>query len=483
MVGIGDYVKNTAIGELVIPGGCGPIYSEGRELLRRIFVTVRDEEWREITPTEWRSETNASGSTCTLFGRHTSERVDFRWQGTLTVSADRRRLKFAMQGRSLREMRVCRLGLVVLHPVEVTVAAQLTALGPQGTQHFTPSRQIHPQAIVNGLPSAMTEPFTELTIARADFGTLRLHLTGELFELEDQRNWGDASFKTYCTPLRLGFPRALPRGAEISQSMEMSYEPAAVGAAAQDQGISTHIEAVSDSLSPKRSTQVGIVLPVGSQAPARPGPVAAWDHLHVELTEAKAAQTAYLLGVSFAMARLEVVLAIGDGIGIAAPIRNALTQFKPQIDRVLLRDTHNPLPGREALAEARRTLKACGLSSVPVFILPNGYFVELNRGRLDGLQADGIAFPFSATVHAEDDSTIFENIESLPDMVSTARRLAGVDDIAICPLALYYPSRQGRFPKDLTLPWVSRLIARGAAAGAASITLGTDVVETLWSVS
>ena len=29
---------------------------------------------------------------------------------------------------------------------------------------------------------------------------------GETFEMEDQRNWTDASFKTYCTPLSLPYP-------------------------------------------------------------------------------------------------------------------------------------------------------------------------------------------------------------------------------------------------------------------------------------
>ena len=29
---------------------------------------------------------------------------------------------------------------------------------------------------------------------------------GDIFEMEDQRNWTDASYKIYSTPLRLPFP-------------------------------------------------------------------------------------------------------------------------------------------------------------------------------------------------------------------------------------------------------------------------------------
>jgi len=35
---------------------------------------------------------------------------------------------------------------------------------------------------------------------------------GDVFETEDQRNWTDASFKTYCPPLRLPYPRPFEAG-------------------------------------------------------------------------------------------------------------------------------------------------------------------------------------------------------------------------------------------------------------------------------
>ncbi|MEJ7709389.1 MAG: hypothetical protein WKF84_05910 [Pyrinomonadaceae bacterium] len=35
---------------------------------------------------------------------------------------------------------------------------------------------------------------------------------GEIFEMEDQRNWTDASYKTYCTPLRLALPVLIAKG-------------------------------------------------------------------------------------------------------------------------------------------------------------------------------------------------------------------------------------------------------------------------------
>ncbi len=53
-----------------------------------------------------------------------------------------------------------------------------------------------------------------------------VHFAGDEFEMEDQRNWTDASFKTYCTPLDLPFPVNVPAGTEIAQSITLTVHPA-----------------------------------------------------------------------------------------------------------------------------------------------------------------------------------------------------------------------------------------------------------------
>ena len=41
-------------------------------------------------------------------------------------------------------------------------------------------------------------------------------MEGETFETEDQRNWSDASFKTYGTPLHLPFPVEVEEGTRVA---------------------------------------------------------------------------------------------------------------------------------------------------------------------------------------------------------------------------------------------------------------------------
>src|SRR5215210_957137 len=47
-------------------------------------------------------------------------------------------------------------------------------------------------------------------------------MEGDVFEMEDQRNWTDASYKTYVRPLALPWPYTLCAGESIAQRVSLS---------------------------------------------------------------------------------------------------------------------------------------------------------------------------------------------------------------------------------------------------------------------
>ena len=77
---------------------------------------------------------------------------------------------------------------------------------------------------------AAVSPRDELELDLAT--TVELLFEGDLFETEDQRNWTDASFKTYCTPQELGFPFAAEPGNGFVRSHLPGRLRAGSGAAA-----------------------------------------------------------------------------------------------------------------------------------------------------------------------------------------------------------------------------------------------------------
>jgi hypothetical protein len=203
----------------------GPVFAGTVEIIRRIFVAVRDANWREVPPTEWRCEPHDDDSGLDLQARHRTAGIDFVWRGVFRIDAAVRRLRFAFKGEALRDLDICRLGLVVLHPVERVIGETLTAVGPEGTESLNVASDIYPQAISNKLPLAMIKPFHELRMGLNGYGGFVLRFSGDLFEFEDQRNWAESTFKSYCTPLGLGYPRRIQADATIAHSVEIELRP------------------------------------------------------------------------------------------------------------------------------------------------------------------------------------------------------------------------------------------------------------------
>src|SRR4051794_18085615 len=101
--------------DLVKHGSIGPIWSDGSEIIRRIFVTVRDKNWQEIAPQHWETAVDHASGDVLISARHTSDLVDFAWRGEFKVMDHGRKATFSFSGEVLKDMDVCRLGLVVLH--------------------------------------------------------------------------------------------------------------------------------------------------------------------------------------------------------------------------------------------------------------------------------------------------------------------------------------------------------------------------------
>ena len=461
------------LNSLVQRGALGPFYCEGHEVLRRIFVTVRDRHWQEIAPTEWEAAIDESRRTVSMAARHISELVDFEWHGTLQVSEDSRTLQFAFAGTVRRDMEICRLGLIVLHPLESLIGSRLTAKGLQGSERITVAGQIHPQPIVDGVPDSLLEPFSELRIDREDFGGLALFFAGDQFELEDQRNWGDASFKTYCTPLRLGVPRRVKAGTAVAHRVEVEFEPA------------PHIVRASGAAA-SQTIQPATPLPElgrewrGSQSLDHlDHEDRTWQHIHVDATDAVAAAALPRLLESVTAPSIQLALSIGPGETLPAELLGRLADYPARIARLLISGPGTSPPDRPTIERCRQA--AAGVShSLPVWAATKGYFVEFNRAVPFDLPVDGIAFPLTATVHSDDVATVNENVATIRDIADTAASLSGAAPLALVPLAVHYPPSAARpLPQSLIASWLAATLEHARLAGVASITLGEDVIRAL----
>ena len=120
---------------------------------------------------------------------------------------------------SLTEFATNRTGLVVLHPPALA-GTELTVRHSGGAVE----RTLFPGRISPHQPAF---DIAGLSWSHDGLG-VDVRFTGDVFEMEDQRNWTDASYKTYSRPLALPFPYPLAEGERVVQSIDVSVSGAPV---------------------------------------------------------------------------------------------------------------------------------------------------------------------------------------------------------------------------------------------------------------
>lgn len=207
----------------------------GEELVRRIHVAVRDVSWGTV-PGRVRDrsvETTAAGFLVEFEVEHQRDELLFRWRGRLEGKADGT-ISYRLSGVAERGFDHNRIGICALLPPAPWSERELRAAGPDGCRSERLAAAISPQLLHEGTELPVVPAFERLTLPLAD-GELELRFAGDLWEIEDQRNWGDASFKAYSTPLWLGTPHRLEAGEGVAQSL-------AIRASGEGGGVATEID-------------------------------------------------------------------------------------------------------------------------------------------------------------------------------------------------------------------------------------------------
>src|SRR5205807_8032589 len=113
-----------------------------------------------------------------------------------------------------------RTGFVVLHPIAGVAGEPVEVLHVDGS-----TEQARFPALIKPY-----QPFMDiraLTHQVAPGLRVTCRMEGDTFEMEDQRNWTDASYKTYVRPLALPWPYTLSAGTRLEQSVSLAIEGSA----------------------------------------------------------------------------------------------------------------------------------------------------------------------------------------------------------------------------------------------------------------
>jgi D-apionolactonase len=440
------------------------VHLAGREVVRRIYGAVRDHAWHTI-PARLSGLTIDAGAdrfACRYRAEHRQDEVAFTWSAEIDGSADGM-LTFAFDGVAEATFRRNRIGLCLLHPLPALAGARARVTTSGGA-----IRPLHlPDLVAIPQPVDGFDDVAHLAVEVAPNLWLDAAFEGDVFQVEDQRAWIDASTKTYSTPVSRPKPVTVERGTRIRQRVTLRLvgdgRPIGAGAAP------FVIDRTSGELrfgDGARGHVPRIGLPAAlAQAPLRPA------HVRVDLDLTDAGTRAMLPPLEAAAIPLELALHLpADGAAAERALDRVVLTGMP-VARVLA-FTHGHDTTQAATLDAVRAWRDRQRDHLGVPIA-TGTPGDLARIHVAGSfpKADAVCWAMDPQAHATDLTSIGETPAGARDQaVTVGRRYPGLPAAITATFGRHgRPDRRAR--SLFTAAWTLALLGALGEAGAASVTL------------
>lgn len=395
-----------------------------KEIVRMINHYIRDATWANVPMTivSEKIEKNETSFSVDYEALCQAGDIQFKWNCRIKGNADSS-VTFEIKGEALQTFERNRLGFTVLHATDPYAGTACEIV------HSDKRREIvrFPDLI------EPFQPFFDITamhwIPEKGIEAI-LEFTGEIFEAEDQRNWGDASYKTYCTPLVKPIPATVAQGDVISQGIYLKVNTTAPLADRGEKQLTLQtdrtvlapfpaIGLTQNDLAPQTFTTQCIV-------------DLAVDFLRIDIHSQDSTIREKILKVLAFNLPLDVALFIGENESL--DFIDELIPFTPHIRQFIV------LPGSPVSTDRALLDRVTPVLRVkfPKTRIGGGsdiFFTELNRKPTPPATLDYLSFPFTPQAHAGDMLTMTENLNALSDTIRSCRSLADGRDIHVGPVS------------------------------------------------
>jgi hypothetical protein len=405
----------------------------GVTVLRAIRFVTRDHDWRTADDTVLRRtvETDDDVPSANVridatSGCDDAPVLEYR----LDVALDGGTVHVDAVGTTTTAFRRNRIGLVVLHPPTLA-GTRFTTRHPTAP----PTEHTFPVWIAPHQPATDVVGY-EWTVDGID---VDVSLAGDGFEMEDQRNWTDASFKTYSTPLSEPFPVALDAGTAIHQSVTLACGPSGRPRPGGTASPATDLALLDGAASTPVGTPPTIqLLAASAPAAARPDehelvhgvpilvePVLGDPNVAAVLASARHDAGDAPLDVRFVTDDPALLRAAIDDVLESGPVVR-VGAFDPS--------THVTTP---ALQRALRAAVATHGDGLGVVAGTRAHFTELNRTIDLHSDWDGpLTFSVTPQMHDRSRAQVTESVRMQRWVVSSASRLAAGRPLHVGPVTL-----------------------------------------------
>jgi len=469
----------------------------GVEVIRGIAFLIRDRHWGTPTPEITDLDINRTGDGFRVTFKALCRTGDGELPWFAEIVASARELRFNGTAAPTADFSTNRTGFVILHPLDGVAGCPVEVTHTDGSK-----RRARFPALVD--PEQCFFEVSALAHEVAPGITATCSMEGDTWEMEDHRNWLDASFKTYVRPLALPHPYVIPGGSTVTQSVKLTF---------------------SGNLPAPRiaSTPAPVEISIGDALPA----VMPKIGLRAPMEFLKESRDAVLhpIGVQLVNGRIDprqghgeseirafatLATAIGAKLMLeyVAPCRadpeEELTAFAaalrgsgarpesiavaPAEDRIR-GEPGAPPPPLALLGAVYRAAR----EALPGMTIGGGtfaFFTELNRNWPPSGLIDYVTHMVSSVVHAADDRSMMENLDSFRHICETVRAFTGqlphrivAANIGLetgpgdpapnpknerVPMARFDPRQRGLFGAA----WSLGAMAELAAGGVDAVTMG-----------
>jgi hypothetical protein len=199
-------------------GNLRTIRYQGIEVLRAVSYLVRDRDWGTYSPSI--EDLVIENGDCDFSVRYTARCAGPEGSTlaiTVQIAATQKELIFDAEAFSPSGFETNRCGFCILHPIVGLAGAPAIVQHVDGSTADT----VFPDLIDPWQPFKSMRAITHTV---SDGIRARCLMEGDTFEMEDQRNWSDASYKTYVRPLALPWPYRILAGDKVRQRIVLTIE-------------------------------------------------------------------------------------------------------------------------------------------------------------------------------------------------------------------------------------------------------------------
>ena len=394
------------------------------EILRGIYFTLRDHRWDTIpSDIKYLSIENNKNS-FKIYSELSFKKNKIHFDINLNISGNNNgSINYTFQGQSKKNFKKNRIGICVLHPL-LLAGKKCKIINNDGV-------------IINSkFPNYISphQPFKNIksiTYETVNNYQIEVIFNGETFEMEDQRNWTDGSFKTYCTPLSLPFPIKIHEGETLKQSIKLNLK----NKFNKKIFISNVNKEVYISLNHKNSfiiPKIGIGINNHKQKISKDDikiiKLLNLSYLRLEINFFEnnwknkfinSILQYFVLNIPF-----EIIIIFQKELAEFQlyEIINIIQKYKLKIIRLIILNRSEFTINEKHVKLTRNLFSKLNIT-IPIVSGTYYYFSEINRNYTPINLLDGVCYSISPQCHAYDDLSLIETLEVQKMTVQTSRKL------------------------------------------------------------